>query len=151
MAKLSTLALASALAVAVLSPTQASAQWRGGYHSGWGGYHGGWGGYRGGWGYGGWGAGAGLAAGIAGLAIGSALASPAYGYGYGYGSPYYAPAYGYSYPAYGYAPAYGRPVVVVRRVYRPYHGDHRYGYWNRHYYPHSVAVRRAAWHGARRS
>jgi hypothetical protein len=166
MTKTSTIALASALALSALMPSHAAAQWRGGwggyhggwggYRGGWGGYHAGWGGYRGGWGYGGWGAG--LAAGLAGLAIGSALAAPAYGYGYGYGAyPYYAPTYayappvGYGYaPAYAYAPGYGGPVVIVRRVYRPYIG-YRQAYWHRPYYRRAVVAHRAGWHGARRS
>ena len=67
-------------------PTDASAQWRGGWHGG------GW--YGGGWG---WGVGAGL---LGGAILGSALAAPYY-----YPSPYYA-APGYYGPPPGDAAAY---------------------------------------------
>ncbi len=113
MSKLLSKTLILTLALGLLAPGEAAAQWRGYGYRGYGGYHG----YHGGWGWG-----APLAAGlIGGLALGALASGPAYGggyspYGYGYapyryGYPRYAygyPRYGYGYPRYGYGyPAYG--------------------------------------------
>lgn len=111
MSKLSSIILAFVIALGLLTPTEASAQWRGYGYRGVGPY----GGYRG-YHHGGWGWGAPLAAGlIGGLALGALASGPAYGgayspYGYGYapyryGYPGYAYGslgYGYGYPRYGY-------------------------------------------------